>query len=237
MMRRIFPFSSRATSTAPSSTIDAQPCAKSSRLSRLLRQTDARLRRKRSGPAASNVSAESRGARIRQTVARFRNDQRGVAAIEFAILAGFLSVSTLNVADISIYVHERMEVENATQMGAQSAWKACDASHLPATRNCPGLDAAVSGAIQSTSLGSGVTLVSGSPSEGYYCMNASNALQLVSDVLDMPTDCTSAGMPGLLPADYIKVQTTFTFSPLFSSISIASMFPTVITKTAIMRMG
>ena len=56
-------------------------------------------------------------------VALLTTDQRGVAAVEFALFAGVLSISILNVADISIYVYQRMEVENATEMGAQAALK------------------------------------------------------------------------------------------------------------------
>src|SRR5579864_3990207 len=50
-------------------------------------------------------------------------DRRGVAAIEFAIVAGFISVGALNTADVVMYARDRMEVENATEMGAQAAWK------------------------------------------------------------------------------------------------------------------
>ena len=44
---------------------------------------------------------------------RLNADDRGVAAIEFGQVATFLTFSTLNVADISIYVYQRMELENA----------------------------------------------------------------------------------------------------------------------------
>jgi Flp pilus assembly protein TadG len=51
-------------------------------------------------------------------------DQRGVAAIEFALFATFLSVAIINVTDVSIYIYQRMQAENATEVGAQAAWKA-----------------------------------------------------------------------------------------------------------------
>src|SRR4051812_35698717 len=104
-------------------------------------------------------------------------DQRGVAAVEFGLFAIFLSLALVNVADVSIYIYQRMQAENATQVAVQAAWKACDPSQLPATTNCAGLTTAIQNAIQSTSLGSRVTLVAGSPAEGYYCVNSSNALQ------------------------------------------------------------
>jgi Flp pilus assembly protein TadG len=164
-------------------------------------------------------------------------DQRGVAAIEFGFFAIFLAAALANVTDVSIYVYQRMQAENATQIAAQAAWKACDLPKLPATVNCPGLATAMQNALTSTSLGARVSMMPGSPSEGYYCVNSSNALQYVSDVTSKPADCTAAGMPSLQPGDYIQVQTTFTYTPLFPGISVASTFATPINRTAFMRLG
>src|SRR5689334_20211076 len=105
--------------------------------------------------------------RLRRRLKAFGQDRRGTAAIEFAFFAGFLSVATLNVAEISVYIFQRMQVENATQMAAQAAWKTCDTSHLPATTNCPGLNTALTNSVQSTPLGARVRFQAGSPSEGY----------------------------------------------------------------------
>jgi Flp pilus assembly protein TadG len=164
-------------------------------------------------------------------------DQRGVAAVEFGLFVIFLSLALVNVTDVSIYIYQRMQAENATEVAAQAAFKTCDLSQLPATINCPGLTSAVQSAVQSTSLSTSVALISGSPSEGYYCVNSSNALQRVSDVSSKPADCTAAGMPGLQPGDYIQVQTTFTYTPLFPGLSVASTFPTPISRKAMMRLG
>jgi Flp pilus assembly protein TadG len=172
---------------------------------------------------------------MRAMLKDWRKDCRGVAGVEFALVGGFLCLAVVNVADIGIYLYKRMNVENAALVGAMSALKACDATVLPATVKCPGLNAAVTAAIQSTSLGTAVTL-SGSVSEGYYCVNSSNALQYVSSVASKPADCTAAGMPALQPADYVQVAVTFSYTPIFSGISVASLFPTPITKTAMVRM-
>jgi Flp pilus assembly protein TadG len=166
-----------------------------------------------------------------------RTNRRGVAAIEFAFLAVFLSFALANVTDVSIYIYQRMEAENATQVAAQAARKACDLSHLPATINCSGLTTAVQNALQSTSLGTRISLISGSPSEGYYCVNSANALQFISDVSSKPADCTAAGMPNLQPGDYIQIQTTFPYTTLFPGLSVASTFATPIHRTTIMRLG
>lgn len=174
--------------------------------------------------------------RTRAGLKDLRKDCRGAAAIEFAFIAGFLTLAIMNVSDTSLYLYKRMEVENAALVGTMNALKACDPSHLPATLYCPGLTAAVTAAIQSTSLGNLVTLSGGAVTEGYYCVNSSNALQYVSTVSSRPADCTAAGMPALQPVDYVQVAVTYSYSPLFSGISVAGMFTTPITKTAMVRM-
>jgi Flp pilus assembly protein TadG len=167
----------------------------------------------------------------------FRSDARGVAAIEFAFFAGLLAVGMLNVTDIAVYVYQRMQVEYATQAAVQAAWKTCSTDQqLPATKNCSGLNTALQAAVRSTSLGTGVSLQSGSPSEAYYCANSSNMLQYMSGVDSKPADCTAAGAPGLLPGDYITITTTFAYAPLFPGITVAGNFATPITKTATMRL-
>jgi Flp pilus assembly protein TadG len=165
-------------------------------------------------------------------------DQRGVAAIEFGLFSILLFASLANVTDVSIYIYQRMQVETATEVAAQQALKTCGSgSTLPATINCKNLLSAVQTAMQSTSLGTAITLQNGSPSEGYYCVDTSNALQLVSAVTAKPADCTAAGTPALQPGDYIQIQTTFTYKSLFPGLSVASAFPSPITRTAIMRLG
>jgi Flp pilus assembly protein TadG len=175
--------------------------------------------------------------KVTTRVAAIRSDQRGTSAIEFSFFAGLLSLGMLNMTDVSIYLYQRMELENAAQMGVQAAWKTCNPNknQLPATTNCPGLTTAITNAVQSTSLGTSVQ--SGSPAEGYYCVNSSNALQYVSAVSSKPADCTAAGMPSLQPADYIQITAIFTYAPLFPGITVAGTFATPITKTSLMRLN
>ena len=163
-------------------------------------------------------------------------DRRGVAAIEFGFFAVFLSIALANVTDVSIYIYQRMQVENATEIAAQAALKTC-ATKLPATINCNGLTTAMQNALQSTTLGTSVAFASGSPAEGYYCVNSVNALQWVAAVTAKPADCTAAGTPALQPGDYIQVQTTFTYHSLFPGLSVAGAFPSPITRTSMMRLG
>jgi Flp pilus assembly protein TadG len=163
---------------------------------------------------------------------------RGVAGIEFAITGLLLVTGLLNAVDVGYYAYRRMEVENAAEVGAQAAWKTCNNLHsnmLPATQNCPTLNATITSAIQSTSLGTNVSLASGYPAEGYYCVNASNALILQGPVSSPPTACSS----GVAPGDYLQVGVTYPYKPLFpGSVSVMSVSGvTTITKTTWMRMG
>jgi Flp pilus assembly protein TadG len=190
---------------------------------------------KQAAPSAPWLSGNLGSRLARKTRAGWA-DQRGVAAIEFGIFAVLLSAALANVTDVSIYIYQRMQVENATEIAAQAALKTCS-TKLPATTNCPGLLAAMQNSLQSTSLGAAVALQSGSPTEGYYCINASNALQYVSDVSSKPADCTAAGMPALQPGDYILVNTTFSYQSLFPGLSVAHTFPTPISRTAMLRLG
>jgi len=192
------------------------------------------LRRNKFIKAVINVAAK---------IPTFRSDKRGASAIELSFFLGLLAFGMLNVADISIYVYKRMEVENATQMGVQAAWTNCDPTQnqVPATfpaGNCPNLTTNITNAMTSTSLGANVQLQSGSPSEGYYCVNSSGTLQYVSSVsIPPPADCTVYGTPLNQPGDYITVAATYAYAPLFPGITVAGAFTTPITKTAFMRLN
>src|SRR5579871_1247434 len=167
----------------------------------------------------------------------FHKDKRGLAAIEFALIASFLSVAILNVTDVAVFLFDELQVNNATQMGAQAAWATCDLNHVPATTKCPNMNTAVTAAVQSTPLGTAVTLQSGSPAEGYYCVGAGGAMQYMSSYSSPPTDCSAAGSnTAVKPGDYVQVQTTYTYAPIFPGLSVASVFPTSITATSYARL-
>lgn len=165
----------------------------------------------------------------------FRRDTRGVAAIEFAFVAMLLVAGLLNAVDVGRYEYQLMQVENAAEVGAQAAWATCNdpTTMLPATQNCNYLNSTVAAAIQKTSLGSSVSLASGYPAEGYYCVNASNTLQLVGGVGSRPVDCTAAGNASAIPSDYVRIGVTFTYTPLFPGISVMSAMGT----TAVIRIS
>lgn len=169
-----------------------------------------------------------------------RRDLRGSAAIEFAAASLVLVVGVLNAVDLGFYEFHRMEVENAAQVGAQAAWKTCNdtSTMLPATQNCSGLTAAVTAAIQSTSMGSGVSLASGYPTEGYYCVSGSGAMQSVGSLFNKPADCSAAGDPTSSPGDYIQVGVSSSYSSMFPGVTVMGAWGiTSISATSWMRLG
>ena len=170
----------------------------------------------------------------------FGRDERGVAAVEFSIAAMIMIVGILNAADVGLYEYRRMQVENAAQVGAQAAWKTCydTSSMLPATMNCPGLSNAITAAIQSTSLGTAVSLTSGYPQEGYYCVNSSGALQSVGDLSNKPANCSDAGNSSATPGDYIQIGVSYPYAPLFSNLTVMGAWGiSSISMTSWMRLG
>ena len=93
-------------------------------------------------------------------------------------------------------------------------------------------------AAQSTALGNQVTIATGSPTEGFYCLNDAGALQHIANAsLNPPADCSSTGLPGQQPGDYIRVTTSFCHAPLFPGVTAAGVFPTPIMKTSMMRLN
>ena len=169
-------------------------------------------------------------------LAAIRSDERGVSAIEFSLFAGLLAFGLLNTADVGIYIYKRMELQNAAQTAAEWVLTNCSPNNLPATTQCTNLTSNVTNAMQGTSLGNKITLVSGYPAEGYYCVNSSNTLQWVSTVSNPPADCTAAGTPSLQPADYIQITAQYSYAPLFPGITVASAFTTPITQSTLMRL-
>jgi hypothetical protein len=174
-------------------------------------------------------------------------NRRGAAAAEIALFLVMIIVPVLSAADLSFYVYRRMQVDMAAQAAAAAAWTLCDTSaKLPAVQNCntnSALTNAINTAVASTTLGNAVTLVSGYPLEGYYCVNGSNAYVpagAVATIGGAPTkqaNCQNFTGNASIPADYLQVQVSFTYTPVFTALPITAFLPTTITRTAWMRMG
>ena len=164
------------------------------------------------------------------------SDTSGVAGIEFCVVSGVLMIGLLNGIEFARWYYQKMEMTNAVHSASYAVWKACDSKMLPAKTNCPGLTNAITNAVQSTSLGTSVTLTSGYPTEAYYCVNSTGVLTQVSTISSKPADCTAVGDTTHAPGDYVVVAASYTYSPLFSTITIGGHLPTAMTSTAYMRL-
>lgn len=175
----------------------------------------------------------------------FLRQTGGAAAVEFALMLGLLTVPMLSVVDVGVYTYDKIQLENAAQVASQAAWSACSASSmLPVTNTskCSGAQTVMTNAAQTTSLGNAVTL--STVTEGYYCVNSAGVLTLIGNTGTFgspPTVQVSCGagtwLNGTAPGDYITVTASFTYTPIFGGISVASLLTPTITKISTMRMG
>ncbi len=178
----------------------------------------------------------------------------GAAAVELALITPLLIATMLNIVDVSMYAYDRMQVQNAAQMGAEAAWATCNENtpgELPATNtaNCPNFSTAVSNAITKTILGAHVTLAAGSPVEGYYCTTTSGGLQLVGTgpgavgsppTKPSPDTCAAvagAADPSAKPGDYVQISVKYTYTPVFAGITVAGLLGSTVTQSVWMRLG
>ena len=166
---------------------------------------------------------------------RWLVDDAGNALIEFALIAPILVTLLLNLYDFSVLMWATMQTDYAAQMGAQAAVKTCAGGTLPAISNCAGLNTAVTTAIHGTSLGSGVSLASGYPTETYYCVSGTT-LQSVGAYSSPPSpfDCSTVGNSAVIPGDYVTVEVNYSYAPAFAGLSLASS--QTLTGTALERL-
>lgn len=185
------------------------------------------------------MTARFRG--IGRAISAWRRDMRGAAAVEFALVLTLLAIPILNVVDVGIYVFQRMEVDNAAQVAAQAAWAIVPNCTLPLTNpssNCSALSGKMTTAAHSTPLGSNVSV---SSAENYYCVKTATS-QLVPvgtfPTKPSPDNCAAAG--GLstdTPGDYLIVTASYTYTPVFSGVSVVDLLGSTITRKVWMRLG
>jgi len=140
----------------------------------------------------------------------------------------------LNGLEVARWSLQQMQVKNAVHSASLAAWKACDTKKLPAKTKCSGLNDAITAGLNSTSLGTNVTLTS--TAEGYYCVNGSGALVKVSEIASKPDDCSDAGDSTTTPGDYLIIVASYTYVPMFGNITIGGMLPSALNSTGYMRL-
>ncbi len=167
---------------------------------------------------------------------RLAPDNRGAATVEFALIFGILIVVMLNGIEIARWYNSKMELDNATEMAVQAVTTTCDSTHLPASTACPTFKTVISTALASTSLGALVVQTSGSPADSYYCLNAAGQLVFLSSVATPQTTCTAAGNANLVPSEYVNIQATYSYTPIFSAVTIGSLLPSSLKSFAMIRL-
>jgi hypothetical protein len=165
----------------------------------------------------------------------FGRDDRGVAAVETALVGSIFLVSLFNVIEVGRYAYTAMQVTAASQAGAQAAIVNCEPEETPVTTKCPGVTAAIQVAAQSGSLGNDVTL-DGPIEEAWYCVTSQKTLQSVGSVGGTPpSDCDDVSLPSGSPALYVRVRVVAEFEPLFPGLTFVQTFPESIQRTGWMR--
>ena len=172
------------------------------------------------------------------TMKRLSAETSGMATIEFAIASTALTVGLLNGLEVARWSLQRMEMANAVHSATLAVWNACDTKKLPAKSNCAGLNSAITTGLQTTSLGTSVTLASGYPTEGYYCINSSGVLTNVANYnATPPADCSAQGDSTHSPGDYVVIQATYSYTPLIGSgLTVGSALPSTFTSTGYIRL-
>ena len=170
---------------------------------------------------------------------RLISDRSGLAGIEFALASTVLTVGLLNGLEVARWSFQKMELANAVHSATLAVWNACDTKHLPAKTNCSTpLTTAITNGLKTTSLGTSVTLASGFPTEGYYCLNSSKVLTLVAAYnATKPTDCSSVGDATHTPSDYVVIQAAYTYTPLFGNgLTVGKILQSNLTSTGYIRL-
>jgi Flp pilus assembly protein TadG len=127
------------------------------------------------------------------TSVRLATDTRGVAAIEFALIASMLSMVLVGMVDLGLGIIRTMQVQYAAQAGAQYAM-------------LHGFDQnAISGAVLSASSSSNIS-VAPPPSQFCGCPSGDSIEQV-----SCSASCSS-GTAGT----YVRVSTQSTYTPLFN---------------------
>jgi hypothetical protein len=169
---------------------------------------------------------------------RLFSDRSGLAGIEFALASTALTVGLLNGLEVARWSFQKMELANAVHSATLATWNACDTKHLPAKSNCTGLIAAVNTGLKTTSLGTAVNLTSSYPREGYYCVNSSGVLAKVAAYnVAKPSDCSSVGDSAHVPGDYVEINATYTYTPLFGQgLTVGTLLASNLTSTGFIRL-
>jgi len=157
----------------------------------------------------------------KRRLAAFARSTSGASAVEFALWLTAIAYPLASAVDFGFYLYQRMQVENAAQMAAVSAYGACTQAYAkPIFTNCSatGVTAVTAGA-QSTSLGSSVTVAD------------------TTEYLDGARKTGTKTGPPSASGDYLGVTVNYTYTPILPRAAITSILGTTIARTYWIRMG
>jgi Flp pilus assembly protein TadG len=163
-------------------------------------------------------------ANVLRRLRAFGRDAGGASAVEFVLWLALLAYPLINVFDLGLYVYQRMQVENAAQMGVQASYTTCSQAYpSPSFTNCGSTGtAAVTTGTQSASL----TTANITVATGEY---VNNVKQTGSGTLTA-TPPSSTG-------DYVAVQVSYPYAPLFRLATVTALLSNPIVRTHWMRMS
>lgn len=122
--------------------------------------------------------------------------ERGVSAVEFALLAPFLVVGVFSTVDAGMAVYDKMMITQVLRAGAHSAIGAQS-------------EAAVLTILQDTAADN-FTVVAGTPGAGELGVSV-NSYCICPEAMATPVDCTAACTAGASPNEFYDLAATLEF--------------------------
>jgi Flp pilus assembly protein TadG len=148
---------------------------------------------------------------------KWAREERGAAAVEFALWLGVIVWPLLNVYDLGLYVFQKIQVDNAGQAAVQQLFNACgQTTASPILTNCSSAKVSngLSYGIQSTSLGTDITVLYVTECVGGKLQNSGD---YTADPSIASKNCPSS------TGDYVAVTPSFTYHPLFKNVTVTSI--------------
>lgn len=165
---------------------------------------------------------------MRQPGVRWATDRRGIAAVEFALVAPFLLILLGGAADFGLLVAGKSKLANGVAQGIQYAFATGPAVTIANLRAAVQSGAARSGVMETVTVsvtGPACYCVSGSPA----------ALSATSTPLSATNTCTGTCPTGATsPGAYVQVAATYTYQPLMPFYS--GLVSTTVSETVTARL-
>jgi len=145
-----------------------------------------------------------------------RRERRGIAAVEFALVAPILLALMVGIVDLGFAFSAQIKVQLAAQAGGQYA----QLHGFDSTKISNAVTAATSLSVSANP----------APSQSCGCVSGNSVS------LSGTPPCTSTCANGLTPGTYVQVNSKATYTPLLPYVSVLSN-PTTLTGQALVRVN